>query len=905
MSWIVDEGRLGDLSADALSSVFTVGNGRVCTRGTPPDAFCAAEAPFPFRGTYLAGVFTRAGWGMDYLMGGPDWTAAAVAAGADALGAVSAGRALDLRAGVLTYTCTFTCAGSTVHLAEQRFASWAEPFCCAQRITVRIEGDRGVVVTIGIDGDVRSSPAKYYKPGIPPNCDERGVRLSAVETVSADGELLRVVLKARATPDRTAAAAVVRQVDGPVAQAEPCVRGALAAVRFALAPSAGGGCWVFEKVCAVSGDVPGFEEALADERRVAAIRGASFDAALAAHRSAMEDFWRVADVRIAGDELSQLAVRYAVWSTRIAAPLDGGRSSIGPKNLTGDWYQGGVFWDMDLYQAPLLAAVAPRRARNHVRYRANHLPAARSLAAQDGYDGARYPFTSHPDGGLRAVRFGGPAREQLHVNADVAWAICHTAALAGDDLLLEGGLEVLLDLSRFWLSFIPPADASGVCHVRNICGPDELHPGVDDNTYTNVMVAHMLTATAEMVERLSEAHGPAVARIAERVGYGPATAARARQVAAGLCRPLLPDAAPAQFAGFEAQPEPNVAIRNRWGAGDKTNKQADALMLAQALPRQTDPDWLARAYDQYAPLCTQTSSLSPSTHVIAAVRLRRRLDAQRFWALAAGADLKDTFGNAAHGIHGAGQGGVWMAAAHGFGGLQVGLEGVALDPLLHPDWEEMGYGFLYRGGHVSVRVRPEGFTVTNRGTAAVPLTVGGRSVELPGGQRREFPVTARWREPCLRAVLLGLGELSPALADLLGALAGKGIKAAVAWDNDRARQAVERAHLADLVDAVADGGCITAGKPDPQVFAVAAQRCRVLPWECLGIDDTADGVEAIRRSGAVSVGVGAGGAGADCRVGSPADLSLDVLLRAFAEHESPVNPFLALNVAKMKSELAE
>jgi trehalose/maltose hydrolase-like predicted phosphorylase len=78
MNWIASEASVNDLLEDARSSVFAVGNGRLCTRGTAADAFRAGRPPYPFRGTYVAGLYTRAGWGLEHPFCAPDWLAAAV-----------------------------------------------------------------------------------------------------------------------------------------------------------------------------------------------------------------------------------------------------------------------------------------------------------------------------------------------------------------------------------------------------------------------------------------------------------------------------------------------------------------------------------------------------------------------------------------------------------------------------------------------------------------------------------------------------------------------------------------------------------------------------------------------------------------------------------------------------------
>lgn len=399
---------------------------------------------------------------------------------------------------------------------EERFVSWAQPSLAVQRFALWADGGAlPVRITVGVDGDIRGNPGKVYKPGAIPACDERGLRTTEVETCRNREGVATVVLRGPAAENRTAARAVIRRVSGPDLRQESLADGLLAGAGFA-GELGGNGPLVIEKYAAVTADLPGHEAAAGNNGLEGVLRAMSFDDALRRHLMETESFWKVADVKFAGDGFSTLATRFAVWSTRIAAPLDGGRASIGPKNLTGDWYRGLLFWDMDIFQAPLLAALCPERAMNHVAYRARLLSGARKLARQDGYEGARYPFASPPDGGERPMSARGVKGQQLHVNLSAAYSVPHTWRLTGrDEALLEhGGLEVLLETARFWLSLVREEE-DGRFHVRNITGPDELHQGVDDNYYTNELLARILEDTVAALREL-RARAPGAGRSAAR-----------------------------------------------------------------------------------------------------------------------------------------------------------------------------------------------------------------------------------------------------------------------------------------------------------------------------------------------------------------------------------------------------
>ena len=111
--------------------------------------------------------------------------------------------------------------------------------------------------------------------------------------------------------------------------------------------------------------------------------------------------------------------------------------------------------------------------------------------------------------------------------------------------------------------------------------------------------------------------------------------------------------------------------------------------------------------------------------------------------------------------------------------------------------------------------------------------------------------------------------------------------------------------LAGMLDAVSDRQCVRAFKPDPQGFLTATQRLRALPWNCLGVVFDANGVEAVRRAGMLSVGIGPDSAGADLTVKDPASLDIERMTALLSAKEIEINPYLERNIAIVRSETKE
>jgi len=68
---------------------------------------------------------------------------------------------------------------------------------------------------------------------------------------------------------------------------------------------------------------------------------------------------------------------------------------------------------------------------------------------------------------------------------------------------------------------------------------------------------------------------------------------------------------------------------------------------------------------------------------------------------------------------------------------------------------------------------------------------------------------------------------------------------------------LETVGIRDLVDVVISAEDVSTGKPDPEVFLVAADRLGVPPERCVVVEDAAAGIEAAGRAGMRSIGVSA------------------------------------------------
>jgi beta-phosphoglucomutase family hydrolase len=125
---------------------------------------------------------------------------------------------------------------------------------------------------------------------------------------------------------------------------------------------------------------------------------------------------------------------------------------------------------------------------------------------------------------------------------------------------------------------------------------------------------------------------------------------------------------------------------------------------------------------------------------------------------------------------------------------------------------------------------------------------------------RELP-EAEWRqlgerkEEVYREIVRGKVPAMAGAGELVEALRADGARLAVGSSGppENIELCLEEMGMRDHFDAVVTGNDVTRGKPDPQVFVLAAERLGLEPERCAVIEDAVAGVEAARRAGMAAV----------------------------------------------------
>ncbi len=132
----------------------------------------------------------------------------------------------------------------------------------------------------------------------------------------------------------------------------------------------------------------------------------------------------------------------------------------------------------------------------------------------------------------------------------------------------------------------------------------------------------------------------------------------------------------------------------------------------------------------------------------------------------------------------------------------------------------------------------------------------------------------------------------PGAADLIARLhkAGFGVAVGSSAPRENVAPAIERLGVQEWLGAVVTGSDVQHGKPDPQIFLVAAERLGLPPARCVVIEDAPVGITAAAAAGMACVGLASTGRTrtllhkAQLVVDSLSELSPEVLRQVIERH---------------------
>jgi nigerose phosphorylase len=741
-------------------NVYQIANGFMGYRGTL-DEF----GPEQLVGITLAGIFDRVGAAWREPVNAPNGGFTSVRLAGVELSALGKHvqrhrQTLHFANALFERETKFLYKQTTLTIRSTRFLSADTPNLGVIRFSVTCNKAAKVTVRTGIDGNI---------------WDLNGPHLTQLSTERRDS----VLLVQGITNEASKRVVVAEAVDEALGEATQELVGNRS-LRVVEIRAEAGKTYTFQKYFAVfTGDnldaKPVVEAAIAAVERAKA-RG--YEACLASHNAAWQEKWARSDVLIEGDDEAQQALRYSILQLLMVAPTRGSANSIPARALSGQVYKGAIFWDTEMFMFPFFLHTYPEKAVELMRYRIKTLDGARRKAKTEGvgYRGAFYAWESQETGDDACTYFniGDPftGRElrtyfrdkQVHISGDVAIAMWDYFRVTGDDSLLrEGGAEVILECARFFYSSAYYKSEKGRYEILDVVGPDEYHERVNNNAFTNRVAKETFVIATEVVKYFRRRHPRDLRTLLKKLGIEaelPAFQDAARRL-------FVPGPDPKtgiieQFEGYLGLREASVEeLKARMihpneylGAGQglavptKIIKQADVVMMLNLFRTGFSAKVKKANWEYYEPRTEHGSSLSACAYAMVAAEFGNLDFAYKYFLKTAKIDLEAKYkvyvGSVfMGGSHPAANGGAWMTAVLGFGGVLADEKRVAINPRLCRKWKRLQFHLAYKGDDFRMDITKHSVTVAALGTNARSRTflVGGRAINCAPGARK----TIRYR----------------------------------------------------------------------------------------------------------------------------------------------------------------
>ena len=737
----------------------TLGNGVLGSRGAAPEAR-ADDVHYP--GTYRAGVFNRLTDRIDEveitnesMVNLPNWLFLRFRVddgpwfAPDDATLDEYRTELDLRRGVLTRHLTVVLdEDRRLRVTQRRLVHLADPRLAALESTFLAEGFSGTL-TVGcaIDTAVRNWGVERYR-------DLSDEHLEVLATEEVDDRTTLVVARTNQSQLRVAEAQRIRVQDDEGEEPAEVPRrwfeeDGLVGHELEL-PLAEDRPITVEKVVSI---VVGGDPAISEPGETAVratIHAEGFDGLLAGHVTKWDQLWDRFELRFGENEAVQQVLNLHTFHALQTISHNTIDRDVGApaRGLHGEAYRGHIFWD-EVFILPYLNLRMPVLTRSLLLYRHRRLGEARDRAARAGHAGATFPWQSGSDGREESQQMHlnpvsgewkpDNSRLQHHVNLAVAYNVWQYVETTADrDFLRYYGLELLVEVARFFASMATYDRIDDRYHLRGVMGPDEFHdgypdrdePGLDDNAYTNLMVVWTIQRTFELLELLPEQvrHD-----VESELELSRSELDHWEDLTRRMFVPFHGDGIISQFAGYDELEELDWDdYRQRYDdiqrldrilhAEDdtpnryKVAKQADTLMLfylltadelermLQGLGYDWTPDRIPDTIEYYRARTSHGSTLSALAHSW----LHARSDRRRSWALfeqALRSDIDDIQGGTTQeGIHLGAMTGTLDLVQRGYTGLAVEEDALRFEPTLPDEVAELTFPLHYRGHQLRVQL---------------------------------------------------------------------------------------------------------------------------------------------------------------------------------------------------------
>ena len=713
-TWILKKTGFDPQDAPSDGNRFLCANGYMGVRGVPEEA---GSALFP--AVNLAGVYDQYQDRWREPVNAPNGLFIHLTLNGQPLAvgeteAAKHSQQIDYRHGIFHRETDF----GPVKVQSERFVSMAETHLLADRYQLRFQADGEMILQTGVSTDI---------------WDINGPHLFDFRFQAGQALLVQAV-----TGQKQITVAVAQCAQADFEAAEAIEQTAAGIFRVFKRPVKKGEVLTVSVFSAVYTSLDGPDPALHAETLCLKAKERGFDASLRAHRDAWENIWARSEVYMEGDGEALRALHASQYHLNCIAPRHADNLSIPARGLSGQTYKGAIFWDSEIFFFPMFVYTQPEIARSLLRYRVETLPGALKKAAEYGYRGAFYAWESQEGGEEGCTNFNvvdvfthRPVRtyfrdKQIHISADIAYALRSYYEITGDRSLLQnGGAKVILECARFYLSRASARLDGDPVDFADVIGPDEYHERVTNNAFTNRMILHCLES-ALLLKDIFADQPEWFAGLINELRYEKDWPLLS-QLRGRIREPHTREGVIEQFDGYFALEDCSLdTVRSRlrdpreyWG-GDhgvagttQIIKQADVIAMMALFPNDfTDLD-VETNWRYYEPRTEHGSSLSACMYALTACRVGQMDEAWRLFMKTANIDVEGGGKQWAGeiyigGTHPASNGGAWMIAALGFAGLRMKNGRPEIHPNLPRQIRLLRFPILAGGEKLIVEVTQEG-----------------------------------------------------------------------------------------------------------------------------------------------------------------------------------------------------
>ena len=448
--------------------------------------------------------------------------------------------------------------------------------------------------------------------------------------------------------------------------------------------------------------------------------GLPFEEHQALQQEYLTKFWDTAKVEIEAEDDLEESVNFGTYAL-LSSLGTSGNNSIAAKGLSGSGYEGHYFWDTEMYIYPTFLHFAPELAKQMLQFRINTIGKARANREMVGYKkGILYPWRTIS--GVETSPFFEAGFAQHHINGDVAYAFIRYYESTGDtDLFFNGGYEVILETARLFADI--GYEKNGKFHIDGVTGPDEYTVIVNDNYYTNVLVAnqfHWVKTLADILKSTDEKRWDG---LVSTLAITQAELSQLKRYSDMMEKPF------SEALGIIAQ-DRDFLNKEKWPFWDtgkfplllhyhplviyryQVAKQADAVMALMLFPEVEELDVVRRSVEYYDEVTTHDSSLSYSAFSIVYNRVGNLDKSYQYFMENARCDLDNLHGNTKDGLHTASMGGTMMSILYGFCDFRFEKDGFTLNPKLPKQIQKIKLSVVYKGDIYRITVDGKNYQIT-------------------------------------------------------------------------------------------------------------------------------------------------------------------------------------------------